>query len=103
MKKIFFLSLTILLFSCSTLKNFDTSGFTKKDFTVYLNGQPMAVLKGVEFAYDDGKLVKELTFELLDGDNNDKVVNLIAYLLQTYADYEIEVEIPIEKYRDLKN
>ena len=93
---------TVFLLSCSTLRNYNTDGFTTEDFTVYLNGKPMATLRGVEFAWDDKKLVKELTFELLEGDNNDKIVNLIAYLHDHYKEYEIEVEIPIEKYQELK-
>ncbi|MFN5911950.1 MAG: hypothetical protein ACK45H_11485 [Bacteroidota bacterium] len=101
MKKILLFTACAMLFACSTLRNFDTSGFTTDEFTVYLNNKPMAILKGVEFAWDDRKLVKEMTFELVDGDNNDKVVNLIAFLHDHYKDYEIEVEIPIEKYRDL--
>lgn len=102
MKKALFVGLILFLSSCSVFRNFDTTGYTTEGNTVLYNGVPMAKLVGVEFAYDDKKLVKELTFTLLDGDYNDKIVNLLAYLNDRYAEYEIEVEIPIEKYKDLK-
>ena len=102
MKKLLFIALAIALTSCSVFRNFDTTGYTTEGNTVFYNGVPMAKLVGVEFAYDDKKLVKELTFTLLEGDFNDKIVNLLAYLNDRYAEYEIEVEIPIEKYKDLK-
>jgi hypothetical protein len=102
MKKLLFIALTVALTSCSVFRNFDTTGYTTEGNTVFYNGVPMAKLVGVEFAYDDKKLVKELTFSLLEGDYNDKIVNLLAYLNDRYAEYEIEVEIPIEKYKDLK-
>lgn len=59
----------------------------------------MTELRGVEIAYDNRKLVRELTFELKDGSDNDKVLNLLAFLNSRYKDYEIEIEIPIEKYK----
>jgi hypothetical protein len=102
MKKALFVGLVLFLCSCSVFRNFDTTGYSTEGNTVLYNGVPMAKLVGVEFAYDDKKLVKELTFTLLDGDYNDKIVNLLAYLNDRYAEYEIEVEIPIEKYKDLK-
>jgi hypothetical protein len=102
MKKLLFIALSIALTSCSVFRNFDTTGYTTEGNTVLYNGVPMAKLVGVEFAYDDKKLVKELTFTLLDGDYNDKIVNLLAYLNGRYAEYEIEIEIPIEKYKELK-
>ena len=64
------------LASCSVLKEYDTTGFTIEGNIVYYNNNPMAELRAVEFAYDDRKLIKELTFSLLNGNNNDKIYNL---------------------------
>jgi hypothetical protein len=100
MKKLLSIVLTLALTACSVFRNFDTTGYTTEGNTVLYNGVPMAELVGVEFAYDDKKLVKELTFTLLDGDYNDKIVNLLAYLNDRYQEYEIEVEIPIEKFKE---
>lgn len=102
MKKLFFLLTLITLSSCNVLKEFDTSGFSIDGNTVSYNNVPMAELVGLEFAYDDRKLVKELTFKVLDGSNVDKINNLIAFLHEKHPNYEIEVEIPfehIETYR----
>lgn len=101
MKKLLFIALSIALTSCSVFRNFDHTGYTTEGNSVLYHGVPVAKLVGVEFAYDDKKLVKELTFTLLDGDHNDRIVNLLAYLNSRYAEYEIEVEIPIEKYKGL--
>jgi hypothetical protein len=99
MKKIPYLLLFLLISSCSVLKNYDTTGFSTNGNTVLYNGKVMAELRGVEIAYDNKKLVRELTFELKDGSENDKIVNLLAFLNSRYKDYEIEIEIPIEKYK----
>jgi len=99
MIKILFALVLLFFSSCSVFKNYDTSGFTTQGNIVLYNGTVMAELKGVEIAYDNGKIVRELTFELKDGSNNDKVINLLAFLNGRYKKYEIEVEIPIEKYK----
>lgn len=99
MIKILLILSLLLATSCSVFKNYDTSGFTTKGNTVFYNGTEIAELKGVEIAYDNHKIVRELTFELKDGSNNDKVVNLLAFLNGRYKKYEIEIEIPIEKYK----
>ena len=52
----FFLSIFFLT-SCSVLKEYSTEGFTIDDNTVSFNNVPMAELVGLEFAYDNKKLV----------------------------------------------
>jgi hypothetical protein len=85
------------------LKEFDTTGFTIDGNTVSYNNIPMAELEGLEFAYDNRKLVKELTFKVLETANNNKINNLIAFLHAKHPDYEIEVEIPFEDLEKYKN
>jgi len=98
MKKLgLLITLILLISSCNVLKNYSTEGFTIEGNVVSYNGVPMAKLAGIEFAYDDNKFVREMTFELIDGNNNDKIHNLIAFLHKTHPDYEIEVEIPFDK------
>lgn len=97
MKKFFTLSLILTLLSCSTIKNIDTSGFSTEGNTVLLNGVPTAQLEGVEYALDNGKLVKELTFSLTDKADMSKITNMIAFLHKKHPDYEIEVEVDIKK------
>ena len=98
MKKFIFISAFFLFAttSCNVLKQYDTVGFTIEGNTVSYNNVPMAELVGLEFALDNKKLVKELTFRVLETSNNDKINNLIAFLHAKHPEYEIEVEIPFE-------
>jgi hypothetical protein len=98
MMKLFLFLFTIgLFFSCSVTRNFDTTGFSVNGNTVLFNNKAMAELEGVEFALDDNKLVKEMTFSLLE-----EADNMIAFLHKKHPDYEIEVQINIEKVKELK-
>jgi len=103
MKKLLFLISIIALTSCNVLKEFDTTGFTIQGNTVSYNNVPMAELEGLEFAYDNRKLVKELTFKVLETADNNKINNLIAFLHEKHPEYEIEVEIPFEHIEKYKN
>lgn len=93
----------VALTSCNVLKEFDTTGFTISGNTVSYNNIPMAELVGLEFALDNKKLVKELTFKVLETADNNKINNLIAYLHAKHPEYEIEVEIPFEELEKYKN
>ncbi len=97
MKKLFFLSLVFFICSCSAVRNIDTSGFSIEGNTVLLNGSPTAQLEGVEYALDNRKLVKELTFSLMENADMSKITNMIAFLHKKHPDYEIEVEVDIKK------
>jgi len=88
--------LMMAITSCNVLKEYDTTGFTIEGNVVSFNNAPMAELVGLEFALDNKKLVKELTFRVLETSNNDKINNLIAFLHAKHPEYEIEVEIPFE-------
>ncbi len=103
MKKLLFLITLVVLTSCNVLKEFDTTGFTIQGNTVSYNNVPMAELEGLEFAYDNRKLVKELTFKVLETSDNNKINNLIAFLHEKHPEYEIEVEIPFEHIEKYKN
>lgn len=94
--------LSILVASCSVTRNISTEGFTVEGNIVSFQGVPMAELVGVEFALDNGKFVRELTFKLKEGSNNSVINNLIVFLHKKHPDYEIEVEIDVERYGDLK-
>ena len=86
----------VLLASCSVTRKYDTTGFHIEGNYVYFKEEPMCELVGIEFALDDHKLVKELTFKVVDSDYNNKITELIAFLHEKHPDYEIEVEIPFE-------
>jgi hypothetical protein len=99
----FYLFLSLLLItSCSVTRNISTEGFSIEGNLVSYKGAAMAELVGVEFALDDGKFVRELTFKLKEGSDNSVINNLIVFLHQKHPDYEIEVEIDVEHYENLK-
>lgn len=104
MKKFILVSALLMMSitSCNVLKQYDTVGFTIERNTVSFNNVPMAELVGLEFALDNNKLVKELTFKVLETSNNDKINNLIAFLHAKHPEYEIEVEIPFEHIETFK-
>lgn len=94
--------MSVLVASCSVTRNISTEGFTVEGNIVSYQGVQMAELVGVEFALDNGKFVRELTFKLKEGSNNSVINNLIVFLHKKHPDYEIEVEIDVERYGDLK-
>jgi hypothetical protein len=101
MKFIALLSL-ILLASCSVLKDYSTDGFKIQGNQVLYNGVVMAELTALEFALDNNKIVKEMSFKILDDTNNDKIYNLISFLNKEHPDYEIEINIPFEHTEGLR-
>lgn len=102
MKALFYLSLLLIATSCSVLKDFPTDGFTIQGNVVSYNGEKMAELTALEFALDDNKLVREMSFTLLNNSNNDKVNNLIAFLHKQHPNFEIEINIPFEHSEGLR-
>jgi len=96
MKKLILLYLLSLgLFSCNVLKNVDVEGFTSNDNTIFFKGEKMAVLSNIEYSLDNKKLVKEMTFKLVNQDHGDKVKNLIAYINKKHPGWEVEIDFPI--------
>ena len=83
------------LFSCQTFKNIDVSGFESKGNTIFYQNDTMAVLSNVEYALDNRKLVRELTFKLKNQAHADRVKNLIYFIHSQHKDWEIEIDMPI--------
>ncbi|MEY4604208.1 MAG: hypothetical protein RIT43_1500 [Bacteroidota bacterium] len=90
-----------LFTACSVTRNISTEGFSIEGNIVSYKSVPMAELKGIEFALDNGKFVREMTFKLMPGSNNSVINNLIVFLHEKHPDYEIEVEIDVENFKDL--
>jgi hypothetical protein len=102
MKKLLYVAVFALLASCSIMKKYPTDGFSIEGNIVSYKNTPMAELIGLEFALDDNKFVRELTFKVLPGSDNSVINNLIVFLHQKHPDYEIEVNIEIENYGEVK-
>lgn len=102
MKKLLYVAVFALLASCSIMKKYPTEGFSIEGNIVSYKNTPMAKLIGLEFALDDNKFVRELTFKVLPGSDNSVINNLIVFLHEKHPDYEIEVNIEIEQYGEVK-
>ena len=102
MKKLPYVAVFALLASCSIMKKYPTEGFSIEGNIVSYKNTPMAELIGLEFALDDNKFVRELTFKVLPGSDNSVINNLIVFLHEKHPDYEIEVNIEIEQYGEVK-
>jgi hypothetical protein len=102
MKKLLYVAVFALLASCSIMKKYPTNGFSIEGNIVSYKNTPMAELIGLEFALDDNKFVRELTFKVLPGSDNSVINNLIVFLHEKHPDYEIEVNIEIENYGEVK-
>jgi hypothetical protein len=50
-------------------------------------------LSNIEVAYDDGKIVREVTYRLVSDEFNEQVLGLIKYFRLRHPRYEIEVDV----------
>ena len=79
--------------SCSQLRNVSSEGLTYKNGNVYHNGVSIAKLSGVEIAYDNRKLVREVTFKLNGPEYNPYAYGIIKLITKQNPSWEVEVEI----------
>jgi hypothetical protein len=93
--KIMITIVTLILCSCSVLRNYDTDGLTYEGTNIYYNGELAATLGAVEIAYDNKKIVYEATFILTSEKFNPKAINIIKFASNYHRDnnWEIEVEL----------
>jgi hypothetical protein len=85
----------IITTSCAVnpLKGVDTYGLTYDGTNVYYNNELCAELSALEIAYDDGKIVKEATFVLVDSKYNDRALSIIKLVKEKRPSLEVEVEL----------
>jgi hypothetical protein len=85
----------IITTSCAInpLKGVDTYGLTYDGTNVYYNNELCAELSALEIAYDDGKIVKEATFVLVDSKYNDRALSIIKLVKEKRPSLEVEVEL----------
>jgi hypothetical protein len=86
---------TFIFLGCASnpLRNINTDKFSFKGTDVYYEGKLMAVLSNIEVAYDDGKIVREVTYRLVSDEFNEQVLGLIKYFRLRHPRYEIEVDV----------
>jgi len=75
------------------LKGVDTYGLTYDGTNVYFQEELCAELSALEIAYDDGKIVKEATFVLVDSKYNDQALSIIKLVKEKRPSLEVEVEL----------
>lgn len=87
--------LLLLVTSCmvNPLRDISTEGLTYDGTDVYYEGNLCAELSAIEIAYDDGKIVKEATFVLVDQRYNEHAIAIIKFIRQRNPSMEVEVEI----------
>jgi|TARA_R110000803_G_scaffold37254_2_gene80253 hypothetical protein len=86
----------MIVSACGTeqrLSKIDTKGFTCQGADVFYKGRLVAVLKSTELGYDDGKIVREMTYEITDVKYQDKALSLVKYLHDIQPNYDVEVEV----------
>jgi major membrane immunogen (membrane-anchored lipoprotein) len=93
MKKLLFMSLLVTSCAVNPLKDVDTYGLTYDGTNVYFNDEVCAELSAVEVAYDDGKIVREATFVLVDSKYNDRALSIIKLVKEKQPSLEVEVEL----------
>lgn len=82
--------------ACGTqqnLKGISTQGLTYEGTNVYYKGELAAVLKATEIGYDDGKVVREMTYEIVDEKFNPYGLSILKLLHDKQPNYDIEVEV----------
>lgn len=87
---------TFIVLGCASnpLRNINTDKFSFKGTDVYYEGKLMATMSNIEVAYDDGKIVREVTYRLVSDEFNEQVLGLIKYFRLRHPSYEIEVDVP---------
>jgi len=88
----------VITTSCAVnpLDGVDTYGLTYDGTNVYYNDELCAELSAVEVAYDDGKIVREATFVLVDQRFNEQAISIIKFIREGNPSMEVEVEICAE-------
>lgn len=95
LKYVFLTVIVTGILGCYPLRNFNIDDFTGYKHTIYYKNQEMARLTNIEYSLDNGKLVKEMTWRLVNQNNPDKIKNLIAYIHNKHKGWEIEIDLPI--------
>jgi len=92
--------LTILFISCSTnhytqrqFKYISTEGLTYDGTHIYYNNELCASMTAVELSYDNGEIVKEITFVINSSKFNEQALPIIKLVQSKSPSLEVEVEL----------
>jgi hypothetical protein len=93
MKKLITLLALVSLTSCSELRHISSDGLTYENGNIYHKGDLIAKLSGVEVAYDNRKLVTEVTFKLTSSEYSHLAYGIIKLVTNKNPKWEVEVEL----------
>ena len=85
--------LLLVLSSCASFKGYKTDGFTHQGADIYYKGELCARVSAVEIAYDNGKIVNEVTYLIEDVRFNHLAKTIISYVIKHKPEWEVEIEI----------
>lgn len=87
--------LLLVITSCAVnpLRDVDINGLTYDGTNVYYQEELCAELSALEIAFDDGKIVKEATFVLVDSKYNERALSIIKLVKEKRPSLEVEVEL----------
>jgi hypothetical protein len=93
--KYFVISGLLFLSSCAVnpLVNVSTEGFSYKGTDIYYKGELCAQMGALEVAYDDGKLVREVTYIVTDEKFDEVAIAILKYIRERKPSWEVEVEL----------
>lgn len=95
-----FILLTTLFIGCSTnhrtqrqFKYVSTEGLTYDGTDIYYNDELCATMSAVELSYDNGEIVKEITFIIISSKFNEQALPIIKLIQSKSPSLEVEVEL----------
>ena len=85
----------ILLMGCKTQDVFKDAGniLTYKNEKFYHEDEVVAKLSSIELAYDNKKLVYEVTFILTDAGKNEYALEILKTMHELKPEWDVEVEL----------
>jgi hypothetical protein len=93
--KYFVISGLLFLSSCAVnpLVNVSTEDFSYQGTDIYYKGELCAQMGALEVAYDDGKVVREVTYIVTDEKFNEVAMGILKYVRERRPSWEVEVEL----------
>jgi hypothetical protein len=91
MKKLIVL-LSIVLFSCSPIKEVTNNQFTMDNNIVYVNGDKYATMESINYSIVDSKEVYEVVFKLDTNADQSVTKEFVNYIMDKKPNWGVKVE-----------
>ena len=93
MKRLLLVFLILFTFSCNPLLNVSTQGLSYDGTDVYFNGELCDKFSAIELAYDNKKIVREVTFLIVNPKFNDQALPILKLVALKNPNIEVEVQL----------